>query len=253
MGIVKNADLREHVRQYINATIAGKLRFEGFVSNKKDGIFWYRVKNGNVVQAIYFFTQYSYLPVTLEIGFGCHPLFISPEFSCGPILRDLPGNEVLYPQYILMGNANTCYAENILVSVPEDDSLVLNILDKILHVLDSATTPSICFDIHKKWREKAIANNVYIDVTPQFVDEVIFWEDRDLYPYCEKYILYRERLLENALLKNPKSKRYNNELAYLQLLKRPIVDGVREEHLMLLHQRELDTIRMLEKHTGIKI
>jgi hypothetical protein len=254
MHKTNNADLLSHAQRYIRSTIAAKLREEGFTSKDNDDIFWYRIKNGDVIQTIYFYTQHPYLPMTLQIGYGCHPLFITPLLSSGPYLRNMPGNEVLYPRYILMSQHNNlCYSEDILVSCPEDKSIAINILNEIFTTLNSVATPVNCYQIHKNWRKKEIENNSWIDVSTNFVDEVVFWEDRDLYPYCEYYIFARERLLQNALLKSPKSKKFSDELCYLQLLKRSIIDGNRDAHLPILKDRERRTIHLLEKHLGIRI
>lgn len=249
-----SSELREHAQRFIRATVAEQLREQGFISKGNDDINWYRVVNGDVIQVIYFFTQHPYLPMTLQIGYGCHPLFITPLFPTGAHLQCMPGNEVLYPRYILMGQQNNfCYSKDILVTSPEDSSLIMDLLNQIFSALDSVTSPLACFQTHKHWRQKEIENNSWIHVSTHFVDEVIFWEDQDLYPFCKRYIFAREKLLQDALLKQPASKKFADELRYLQLLKQAIIDGKRDEHILRLSERTERTIRLLEKHVGIHI
>ena len=146
----KSSVLLEHVQRYIRSTVAEKLREQGFISKGNDDIHWYRVINGNVIHAIYFYTEYNYLPVVLEIGYGGHPLFITPQFPAGPYLRNKPGNEVLYPRYVLMAQHNNmCYSEDILVTCPKDESVIDGILSKVLDTLDAVVTPRDCYDLHK--------------------------------------------------------------------------------------------------------
>ena len=250
----KTSILREHVQRYIRATVSDRLREQGFVSKDNDDIHWYRVVNGEVVHAIYFSTAHTWLPVTLDIGYGCHPLFITPQFPSSPYVRYAPGNEVSYPRYILLApHCNICYSEDILVTCPEDESVVHDILTNIFSVLNSVVSPRDCYDLHKEWRKGQIENNLWIDVSPWFVDEVVFWEDWELYPFCQLYIQREEILLQNALKKNPKSKQFIEELEYLQILKRSIIDGQRDVHMRILEKRKKITIKLLERNTGIRI
>ena len=148
---------------------------------------------------------------------------------------------------------NICYSEDILVSCPEDETVIDDILTKIFSVLDSATSPRDCYDLHKKWHKLEFDNDSEVGLSTKFVDEVVFWEDRKLYAFCERYIQMEEILLQNALKKRPDSKQFLEELEYLQILKRSIIDGQRDEHMRILEKRKKRTIKLIERHTGIRI
>ena len=218
MKKISSIALRTHVQNYIRATLADQLLNAGFVSRKDNACCWYRVQGNAVVQSIYFFTHFSDLPTFLEIGFGCHPLFLTPVFPTNPLMRDLPGNEILYPMYILMDRSNKhCYSDDILISCPEDEQYGRKLIDAIIDVLNAVTSPQDCYELHKQWRQREIENDSWINVSTHFVDEVVFWDDRELYPFCENYVSRRSVLLHNALKKNPQSVKYRKELDYLQL------------------------------------
>ena len=254
MKKISSIALRTPVQNYIRATLADQLRSEGFISKENNGFCWYRVQGGSVVQSIYFYTQHNYLPTFLEIGFGTHPLFLTPLFPGNPLMRDLPGNEILYPRYVLMDKKNKyCYSDDIAVSCPEDEQCGSKLVSEIIDVLNSFTSPHACYELHKQWRKDEIANDSWIDVSTHFVDEVIFWNDRNVYPFCEKYIRARCTLLHNALRKNPQSSKYKKELDYLQLLEHVLTSHDRVLHKHLLSERRLQTIHLLKKHVGIDI
>lgn len=248
MGTNKKQILHEHTQRFIRETMADRLRNEGFKSKDGQDIHWYRLVNGEVLHTVYFYTQSTALPAFLEIGFGLHPLFLTPEFPTSPYMRDLPGNEILYPRWVLLKQANKVYSYDAMITCPDDQFCGADILEKIFPVLDEATSSLQCYQIHKQWREAAIKNDVWVDMTAHFVDEAIFWDDHEIYPYCLKFISARTKLLEKALEKHPKSKRFRSELDYLNFLQLVLDKGLRDDHLQLMKKREQETIRMLERH-----
>lgn len=254
MNKISSVLLRTHVQNYIRVTLADQLRNAGFICKKNHEFCWYRVHGDSVVQSIYFYTQHNYLPAFLEIGFGTHPLFLTPIFPTNPLMRNLPGNEILYPRYILMDRSNRyCYSDDILISCPEDEQYGSNLIDSIIDVLNSVESPHDCYELHKQWRKNEISNGSWIDVSTHFVDEVIFWDDCKLFPFCENYVYHRCALLQNALRKSPTSSRYIEELNYLQLLGDVLESNNRELYEQLLMERKKRTICMLKKHVGIDI
>lgn len=244
--------IRTHIQKFIRATMADLLREEGFVSKDDQDICWYRIQSGTVVQSVYFFTQHRELPTFMEIGFGCHPLFLSPIFPNTPLIRNLPGNEILYPRYVLMDRNNRrFYSDEIWVSCPEDKSCAIRMLSEIVDTLNSVNTPYGCYELHKNWRKREVENASWIDVTPYFVDEVLYWNDQLLFPFCQKYISARSLLLQNAINKSPKSLKYKRELEYLDFLEGVMMSQNLDGHVQLLEKRANQTIQLLRKHARI--
>lgn len=53
-----------------------KLIDAGFISYNNEGLSWYKVINGCILQSVYLHSPFSGAPLFMEEGYGCHPLFI---------------------------------------------------------------------------------------------------------------------------------------------------------------------------------
>ena len=122
-------------------------------------------------------------------------------------------------------------------------------LNEIFDVLDAVTTPKGCYELHKRWREK---QKLALDVVIHFIDEVIFWEDRNLYKFCVDSIDEQCSILRKALKKYPKSDKFAKEYEHLQFLKGVIISGDRTVHTKMLENQTRKTIYLLKKHVGIE-
>lgn len=244
--------LFEHAQRYIREVMAPRLKEEGFVSYKGEDIHWYRLVSNEVVQAVCFTTRHTVLPMLLSISFGYHPLFITPVFQKSPYMQCMPGNERLFCGYMIQKSANQySYAPDILVTCPSDPEKGVDILEEVFAILNQAKTPLTCYKMHKVWRKEQIENDLYLDMTTQFVDEVLFWEDKELYPYCKKYILCMTEILKKAQETGKYYfKTHKEELG--RLLAMNDVFSNREQYLQVLKEREQKTLQLLEKYTGIR-
>lgn len=255
MANVTKSELFEHEQRYLQEIFAERLRQEGFLSYKRENIHWYRLVNNQVVQAIYFVTRHVALPASMTIGCGCHPLFIPPVFQKSPYMYAAPGYEQVYLRYPIVESINTVYrVPDVLVKCPADEYKVCNILDGVLSVLDSVQTPFACYETHKEWRKGQIENGTWYTMSPFFADEVIYWEDKSLYPFCKEFIEGYISILDDVkqsggfLLKSD-----YEELARFITLKEVFDENRRHEYLQTLCEREKETLRMLEKYTTTRI
>lgn len=253
MANVKKSELFRHAQRYIQEVFAERLRQQGFLSYKGENIHWYRLVNDQVVQAIYFVTRHVALPVSMTIGCGCHPLFIPPVFQKSPYMYAEPGNEQIYLRYPIVGSMNTVYRiPDALIECPADEYKGSNILDGVLSLLDSVQTPFACYETHKEWRKGQIENGTWFTMSPFFADEVIYWEDKSLYPFCKEFIAGYIGILNDVkqsggfLLRSD-----HNELARLIKLKEVFDENRRHEYLQTLCERERETLRMIRKYTTI--
>ena len=53
-----------------------KLISAGFVSYNNEGLSWYKVLNGCILQSVYLYSLFPRAPFLMAEGYGCHPLFI---------------------------------------------------------------------------------------------------------------------------------------------------------------------------------
>ena len=68
----------ELLQEIVRPKCADLLRAHGFVSYKNEDLSWYRIFNGEVLQAVYFYSTNPSVPLMLRFSFGCHPLFLEP-------------------------------------------------------------------------------------------------------------------------------------------------------------------------------
>lgn len=264
----KASELFEHSQRFIQEVFAERLRQSGFVSYKGEDIHWFRIVNHEVVQAVYFVTRSATLQSTFEIRFGAHPLYISPIFQKSPYLFAEPGYEQMndmIPETVpgstpygfeglrLYGMYNRPYrVPDVLIPCPQDKNNGLDVLEKLLPVLDKLTTPFDCYQMHKKRREREIENENTFSMSTYFVDEVLFWEDEALYPFCKKYVADWVTSLERLQNNNELNRRDDREyLKRLLLLQDVFATGDRERYMNKLRTREHKNRSLLKKYTTL--
>lgn len=247
--------LEEHARIYIREIMAERLCREGFVSRTGEGFHWYRVVNGDVLQAVYFYTRWAALPMFMAIGYGCHPLFIAPEYPKGihmsSMLRSL---EAVNPgKQLAKQNGNTVYAANAAITCPDDAFQGADILQSILDQLNEIRTVEQCYGVHKQRYLKTAEllnlakEEMYHNLSTDFMDEAVFLGDQELYPYCKAHILKElaryEKVQGTRKLWNVEKYEWNA----LEHLKEAIIDQKRDEHLAYLQERKEANIRQLKR------
>ena len=165
----------------------------------------------------------------------------------------MPGYEQYGWDKQLSKNHNRIYREpDVMVHCPADEYLGRDLLEEVLQVLDSVRTPEDCYRMHKQWHEKEIQNRALLNLSPHFVEEVLYWDNRELYPACTDYVLMMERILQNPRNGKPLSKSNQKLLDHILALKVVLTEQKRETYLQVLAQRSQETQRWLQKHTTIR-
>ena len=263
MAKVSNTTLFKHVQQFIREVYADRLRQAGFFSYRGEDIHWYRLVNNKVIHSVYFIASYPVFPIMLEIGYGCHPLFIPPILQRSPYMRPIPGNEQVYnviPELVpgsmpngvqrsqLHGTLNKIYrVPDVMVHCPAEEYTAQLLLEYVLSALDSADTPAACFDKHKCWRSSQIESGSWLTMTPYFVDEVLYWEDDTLYQYCMEYVNGKIQWIESVVHSGKKlSKIAYDEYVQLLALKKAFQKDGRHEYIQMLHDRAKENRSVLE-------
>lgn len=269
--MTKATELFYHVQRFVREVFADRLREAGFSSYKGEDVHWFRLVNGQVIQGVYFVTRHNKLHTSLEIQYGAHPAFIPPIFQRSPYLYAAPSYEQMYniipelwPGCGYDGRMKTllCGAENapyrvpdVLILCPQSPPHNLDILEQILSVLDGIDTPSACYETHKRWRAAEIENGAMLTMSTYFVDEVLFWQDQSLYPYCRAYVSAMRSILERIETEKGKLSRKadREELDRLRGLQQILDTDDRQTHLANLEQAAQGNLRMLKKYTCITI
>lgn len=241
-----------HAQCYIREVMADRLRSEGFVSGDGEDIHWFRIIGGNVMHAIYFISDISFPPF-LCMRYCCTPLFIPPISTKSIFQKNMPGYEQYGWDKQLSKNHNRIYREpDVMVHCPDDEYQGRDLLEEVLQVLTSVRTPEDCYRLHKQWHEKAIQNRALLNLSPHFVEEVLYWDDRELYPACTDYVRMMERVLRNPRNGKPLSKSNQKLLDHILALKVALLENGRDIYLTQLIERERATENWLEKHTPIR-
>lgn len=270
--MANNSMLFEHAQRFMREVMADRLREEGFVSYKGEDIHWYRLINNNVLQALYFVTRSTALQGNfIDICYGVHPLFITPFFQKSPYMCAMPGIEQMYnivPELVpgstpygihrlmVYGSCNAPYRiPDIMISCPKDKNNGLDVLELVFPTLDKVQTPYACYEMHKRIRTEEWADYGFrANPASYFVDEVLFWEDKEFCEICRNFVNdYIPSLQRAKEIGRYFPKIYSVELDNLLRQQRVFESGCRDEHLQFLKEREQKNFKLLEKYTGISL
>jgi len=258
MDINSKQILNDHAKRYISEVMAVQLTARGYVSRNNEGLHWYRIINGDLLQAVYFYSQWAKLPILMGVGYGCHPLFIAPEYPrgiyMGSIWRSL---EAFNPGRMLFKQINRAnYTADVAVTCPDDESCGADILSDVLQRMDSIHNIEESYFMHKQAYIGAMQHlglhetDAFRNISTDFMDEVVYFNDRELYPKCISRITSELERYERA---QKVRKLHNVEIADVNAilrLKTAIIDGNREphiQHLQLLQQKNLSQLAMKVK------
>jgi len=254
----------EHGQRYVREVLADHLREEGFIS--KNDVHWYRLINNQILQSIFFHTSNTFFPLFLEISYGCHPLFTIPEFPKGVYMFStgyLTTNNKK-EKYTWGGTAmsmrsdktNAPYSREACVMCATDDAGKRETVDKIFAELEQVTTEEVCYQKHKKYYLETFKNNMerlFYSLSMDFMDEVIYFNDTELYPFCEKKLEWKIASFNQKKQENRLPKSWEKEVDRFIALRRAIVDGEREKHLEYLESQRKKTIQLLQKKLDITV
>ena len=259
---IKDSVLHAHAKNYIRAVMADRLLQEGFVCRDSRDLHWYRLVNGNVLQAIYFYTQWSSFPIALGIAYACHPLYITPQYpkrlrctvrliSSGidPTFESFDrGRYILSPD-----ETNVYFSDDAIVWCPKTPGAGLEILEDILSRFIHIKTPEECYRLHLHHYEVAAqarnqpVETLYGSFSIDLMNEVFFYEDKELYPYCIDNIQSYLKCFQHTgtFRKHYPIEIRNQEESLLQ--ERAFVGGYREEHLAHLQQLQEENLNILRR------
>lgn len=243
----------EEVQRIVRVVFADRLREAGFASYKGEDIHWYRLINHEVIQTIYFTTMYTRFPFAIEIRYGSHPLYIPPFFQKSPYIRDNLRYEQMY--YIIPelepGSTKNGVQRSLLFG--ETGKKPMKVLEKILAVIEDMKTPKACYEMHKKWYASSLKTDNHLVMSTYFVDEVLYWEDESLYPFCKTYVNGQAEFLTKA---SKAGKYYTKadqaELERLLVLKDVFENNGREAYLQQLQIRSEKTRKQFFRYTAVQ-
>ena len=231
---------------YIREVHRDTLVENGFSSLNGDDIAWYRIVNGEVLQSVHFLTRHTFRPIFLGMAYGCMPLYLEPMFPKGVYHYGLPHASEICTEVLLQGRVNRPYSQMSSVMCPMEGGRGLDILkEEILTPLDQIDSADACFSLH---RSRYARSNTWHNMSLQFIDEVLYRQEQDLYEIGRKRVSH---LLANLERNYISSKQISSAESHLELQKTVLLGGDREVFLNTLEKRRQKTLRILSKKAGI--
>lgn len=260
MSSRKMRENTEHMRNYVQAVFAERLKQEGFQNPENRSISWYRVKNSDIINTITFFSRWNKLPLMPQIGYGIHPLFAEPIYSRNAFLPDpWLDNERFAMQPLVEENPDypmeyVPYGPNAWVYAPGRDGRGIYTLEKILlPQMDAIHSIADCYEYHKaRYLSKTFYTyeDRFNSMSTTFIDEVIYVDDREIYPLCAKKLECSIRILQEVG-KDTLSKKDRDMLNTMLLQRQTILEHDRETYLTVLRQKKAKNIARIQKSCGI--
>lgn len=243
----------EQIKKCAKEIYEKKLINEGFISYNNEGLSWYKVINGCILQSVYLHSPFSGAPLFMEEGYGCHPLFIP-----APIPRKVLG-ESYEDETMLRVRKELRYRtyEGTQVMCRNTVERGAEVLDTdVFPVFRKVRTEEDAYKLHRERCMETIAwynkrnpgEPLQIIGSEWLADEAIYFNDVDLQKLMINQLLRQKKSMENE---NSASEKKRLEWCEKQI--EAIQDGERESFLMMLEARKKRFIRDLEKKVGIQV
>lgn len=247
-----------YTKQYVKEVFEKRLREEGFTCADDKYLCWYRVVNREVVNSIIFWAPRQEVPVWLEIGYGVFPLFSVLPYTQSVCFFNRPIDTERFGYQEIVGSEKkggiyADYSEDIPIYIPSEGKTGIYTFDKILlPVMNSVSNLNEAYQYHKQARRDVTQNfdpdgSKYLYLrygvpSNTFIDMAVYFDDQEVYPYCEWYLLnYR------GVTSLDESEEHREQL------KDAILHGKRDEYLQILERRKEKNIRTLQKRCGITV
>ena len=206
MASNKNKQFRNvHAKNYIQDVFADRLQEEGFVCPDERMLCWYRVVNHEVIHSLCFFSQWSHVPIYMEVAYGIYPLFVSPFYSSDVYIPMRPiDDERFYETQIQEGDVKrfSPYSGDALVYAPQRDGHGVDTLNSfLLPQMNSVTTVEQCYRINRK-----LHRGISCGMSPTLIDEAILLEDILAYDNCRRAVEKLMKMYQEKLELNPSQK-----------------------------------------------
>lgn len=256
--------INAHTKQYVQQVFERRLREEGFVCPDDKLLCWYRIKNQEVVNSLIFCSAWTQLPLFLDIGYESAPLFTEPVY-----IPNVNFNETVHFRHDCFQrtgnfeagsfkNANLIpYSPDIQIYAPGHAGRGIYTFDEILlPFFEQTATIEACYCAHKQFHldhDTRLGGRLFGDASREFIDEAVYLDDAEVYPYCTDRIDNAIMLYTELTQRKPKDQKLPEILNHWEQLKVAIGDGGRKEYLDVLNSRKERNIAKLSKRLGVTI
>lgn len=251
-----------HAKLYIQEVFETRLREAGFECPDDKLLCWYRVKNQEVLNTLIFCSSWTQLPLFLDIGYEFVPLFTEPVY-----IRNVNFNGSTHFRndcFRRIGNfeggtfktANLMpYSSEIQILAPGHGGRGIYTFNEVLlPMFEQTVTIEDCYAAHKQFHlnnDTRFGGALFGDASREFIDEAVYLDDSEVYPYCKARIEKATRLYTTLIKKKPNDNSLQEMLNHWNQLKTALFDGGREEYLGILELRKERNSAKLRKKFGI--
>ena len=250
-----------YAKRYVDEVFLNRLLEEGFVCPDDKHLCWYRINEEGIINSIVFYSCWSNVPVFLEIGYGIHPLFRKPAHTTSIHYSHRPYRSETFYQQSIVENVPTNsmryvrYSDDILVQAPGVEGRGIYTFDGILLPrMDSIRTIADCYEFHKQRQLKSSGDDLdsrFRNLSDLFVDEAIYMDDVDMYPYCRDTIADMVELYQDYCIKNPAKKEYQIVRQEWEQRREALFEGGRIAYVEVLEKRLHNNLWAFKKKVGI--
>lgn len=208
---------KAELQQYVGGVFYNKLSEDGFVSYNDEGLSWYRLRNKDVIQTVFFHVEHcSSLLLPPKIGYGTHSLF-TPAPIPFPIRyhfgntydeydREITETISALGRYESNDNFANTYPGTIVMCSPRDKQGLEKYEECVLPLFERCKTLDDCYAYHKNNVKERVRElqKFKPEGTPQrydwlisdavsvsFIDEALYLEDQDIYPLIIEAMAYK--------------------------------------------------------------
>ena len=250
-------EINIHARKYIAAVFENRLREEGFSCPNEKLLCWYRIRKGELLDTVIFCSNWSNLPLTMNIYYEVslpftRPLYIlNVNYNSHFDDRDDCWERRLILEGDNINGANLRrYSDDIWVDVPGHGNRGLYTLTEVvLPYFDKIQTVEDCYLTHKQ-KTNQFGDDGYAPYalsSREFLDEVIYMGDSTAYPDGAKRAREMAEIYRELLIKKPTKENIEN-LQHWEQLEEVFSNGSREEYLKILQERKQKNIAYMKKH-----
>ncbi|MGN1306706.1 MAG: hypothetical protein ACI4V3_03470 [Faecousia sp.] len=178
---------KEQLQRCVRAYYSDMLKNEGFVSYKDEGLSWYRIINHEVVQSVHLYLN-SLRWSRLCMGYAAHPLYLVPWVPFGITYSQTGpwGDEIMTQD--LYPHSECIFDNDTPISCPlSEKNGAERLTDIVFPILRQIHTERDAYLFHKQRRKSIHPPDVIASViSAEFCDEVVYFEDEEMYPACLK-------------------------------------------------------------------
>ena len=231
-----------------------KLINAGFISYHNEGLSWYKVLNGSILQSVYLHSLFPRAPFLMEEGYGCHPLFIP-----APIPQKVLFSELYEDEIMLRVRKEPRYStyEGTQVMCRNTEERGAEVLDTdVFPVFRKVRTEEDAYKLHRErcmetiawYNRRSPGEPLQIIGSEWLADEAIYFDDNEMQRMMIDQLIYQRECMKSGDMMSTPTKRewYQKRIEAIQ-------DGAREPFLMMLEARKKRFIRDLERKVGIQI